>query len=256
MKLVDILARELKVWPDNVFAITQDEGGALNGSTAEDPPFLKNTAWGSGAFYLDCPVNAADLFFLAESEDWAEAIITRTQWQAAVDALKAKKDGTMIIGRFEPFDSHQKAFDVASLEPSRFMDRPGYAGTKADGPAFHVFTEHWKWIPAWTGEGLPPVGTDCELWYAAQDWGPCHVMAHDLSGEIPVAVVRHGEHCYAAASSKILRPIRTPEQIAEEKRQKAVAEMLADAKCTGNPWVERFGALYDAGYRKFEIVDN
>jgi hypothetical protein len=90
MKLVDILARELKVWPDSVFAITQDEGGALNGSTAEDPPFLKNTAWGSGAFYLDCPVNAADLFVLTEADDWAEAIVTHDQWQAAVDVLKAE----------------------------------------------------------------------------------------------------------------------------------------------------------------------
>ena len=91
MKLVDILARELKVWPDKAFHITQDSDGRLNGSEEEYPPVLKSACWGGGAFYLDDPVNAFECFVLPVADDWSTSIATRAQWKAAVDALKASE---------------------------------------------------------------------------------------------------------------------------------------------------------------------
>lgn len=92
MKLVDILARELKSWPHDVFAITQDDGGELNGNPIDDPAIMRGTAWGGGAFYLDDPVDDGGVCFrLKLAEDWSTAIVTYPQWQAAVDALKTRE---------------------------------------------------------------------------------------------------------------------------------------------------------------------
>jgi len=71
MKLVDILARELKVWPD------MPEGGRrleqdINNAVIEGDGF-----------------GTVDLFMLSErADDQRGAHVDRAQWQAAVDALK------------------------------------------------------------------------------------------------------------------------------------------------------------------------
>lgn len=103
---------------------------------------------------------------------------------------------------------------------------------------------------AWTGEGLPPVGTVCELWYSCGEWAPCMVMAHDISMGIPTAVVRHGDHYYTGSSRKTLRPIRTPEQIAAETEEREALEIQkVIAPFFDNPMGAAF-ALHRAGYRK------
>lgn len=78
MKLVDILARELKVWPDQYYQIYQDSGGNLNGTL-------------SNGDLEDC--NQEDLPFGPVSIAWDgnNAVVDRAEWQAAVDALNAPK---------------------------------------------------------------------------------------------------------------------------------------------------------------------
>ena len=73
MKLVDILARELKVWPEGYDDIGQAESGRLHVVTGWH--FKKG--WTEEYF--------------AQAEDWTSAVITRAEWQAAVDALNAPK---------------------------------------------------------------------------------------------------------------------------------------------------------------------
>lgn len=69
MKLVDILAREFKFWPEDIDAIEQDA----------DKGVMK-------------PGGCINLMLLHElADDWKTAIITRAEWQAAVDALNAPK---------------------------------------------------------------------------------------------------------------------------------------------------------------------
>ena len=74
MKLVDILARELKVWPDQYYQIYQDSGGYLIGTLSNGD--LED-------FDLD------DLPFDPVTIAWDgnNAVIERDEWQAAVDAL-------------------------------------------------------------------------------------------------------------------------------------------------------------------------
>lgn len=70
MKLVDILAGELKVWPENSERVWQSLSGRL---------FLGK----------DRERLTVESYTLAK--DWDEARVTRAEWQAAVDALNSPK---------------------------------------------------------------------------------------------------------------------------------------------------------------------
>lgn len=105
---------------------------------------------------------------------------------------------------------------------------------------------------AWSGDGLPPVGTVCEFRVYDDDWRQCEVVAH--KAETAVCWI----HCNKILSTggASVRPIRTPEQIAQQERQAAIEEM--DAVFSSNfegHLKDGLQALYDAGYRKFEITD-
>lgn len=71
MKLVDILARELKVWPDRADSISQSYSGMV--------------------FYFPFGGRVHELDGKEISDDWNAAAVTRAEWQAAVDALNAPK---------------------------------------------------------------------------------------------------------------------------------------------------------------------
>ncbi|HHW2622886.1 TPA: hypothetical protein ACUT60_002773 [Pseudomonas aeruginosa] len=96
----------------------------------------------------------------------------------------------------------------------------------------------------WDGQGLPPVGTNCE--YRSNDgWLQCEVVAH--RNNAAVVLNHHYEADFVPPQD--LRPIRTPEQIAAEERAKAIEEMcFAEETLT----VKQAKALYDAGYRRQE----
>ncbi|MCO2927972.1 hypothetical protein FA260_33335 [Pseudomonas aeruginosa] len=97
---------------------------------------------------------------------------------------------------------------------------------------------------AWDGQGLPPVGTNCE--YRSNDrWLQCEVVAH--RNNAAVVLNHHYEADFVPPQD--LRPIRTPEQIAAEEREKAIEEMcFAEETLT----VKQAKALYEAGYRRQE----
>ena len=103
---------------------------------------------------------------------------------------------------------------------------------------------------AWTGEGLPPVGTVCEYLFSEGDeWRSCAVVAH-YEGRAVVCDLL--DDASERVQERNLRPIRTPEQIAAAEREKSVNEI---AGILGSLWsseLEAAGFLYDAGYRKIE----
>ncbi|WP_162599254.1 hypothetical protein [Pseudomonas aeruginosa] len=118
---------------------------------------------------------------------------------------------------------------------------------------------------AWEGQGLPPVGTLCE-WHGPNSDGPdgwvyteSNVVAYTDDG-LFICMQKPG--CWPVVQridNCEFRPLRTPEQIAAEEREKAVQEMLAlDEYPHGQ---DRGGmmsradfcrVLYDAGYRRQE----
>lgn len=77
MKLLDILASEMKDWPSTrTGAVGQSESGSLH---------LNQDARHGSDFF------GWTTFKFKMAEDWKTAWVTRSEWQAAVDALKAPK---------------------------------------------------------------------------------------------------------------------------------------------------------------------
>lgn len=105
----------------------------------------------------------------------------------------------------------------------------------------------------WTGEGLPPVGCEFERRFVDQDsssWAYGKVIAH---GKRRVFYVdRTGDEWSHSPEDMEFRPIRTPEQIAEEEREKAIKEMIG---FIGGSRRREAEYLYDAGYRKQDNAD-
>ncbi|RUF39981.1 hypothetical protein IPC1108_28315 [Pseudomonas aeruginosa] len=111
----------------------------------------------------------------------------------------------------------------------------------------------------WNGQGLPPVGTVCEYRCndscGPNDWTAVHVLAHAAHGSdtaMLLAEDNNGEPGTMYGRIWVpgtCRPLRTPEQIAAEEREKAIEEMcFAEETLT----VKQAKALYESGYRRQE----
>lgn len=118
-----------------------------------------------------------------------------------------------------------------------------------------------EWHEAWNGEGLPPVGAVCERRSHADAEGGRYeevkIIAHTSKG----CPVWENTNAMFAGISKAphmvggfpeFRPIRTPEQIEAEKRERAVFALAEVLRGYAPQNVTAAFALYDAGYRKQE----
>lgn len=102
----------------------------------------------------------------------------------------------------------------------------------------------------WDGQGLPPVGTVCEYRFMAwTEYRRCEIR---YISDGSLVVYDDGQERFYRTLDTLFRPIRTPEQITAEEREKAISEMLG--AFNDFPWpstLKRFcKVLYDAGYRK------
>lgn len=107
---------------------------------------------------------------------------------------------------------------------------------------------------AWTGEGLPPVGTVCELSSQGADWG-IGTIQYTADNVIVWRWENQaaGQACAYYKYEIDIRPVRTPEQIAAEEREKAVQQMLEDTTILSAIHANRrllCEELHKAGYRK------
>jgi hypothetical protein len=94
---------------------------------------------------------------------------------------------------------------------------------------------------------------------ALSQWRPgdkLEVIAHvNMQGSINAVFWNHRDMTASTLRDDLYRPIRTPEQIAAEQREKVVQEMVNDCPYPGSATTAiDCLALYKAGYRKFEIV--
>lgn len=246
MKLVDILARELKEWVSDWPAMGQAKDGTLHRE-----PFL----------------GGHTSFSLTRASDYVQAIVTRAQWKEAREALSkpAKPDAPM-----PPISEAPK--DATHWDPG-IKCTPSWA--RLDG-------EQWFWWPvggapidigwrpyakqvaasdtfiaiekAWNGEGLPAVGTVCDLRRTGGGWGPATIKY--MSNTMCVWLWENGNPDQREWSCEPcnmeFRPIRTPEQIAAEElireRDQFSAKIISDSNGVLGP----LGAmqLFNKGYRK------
>lgn len=231
-KLVDILARELKEWPDQAAAMAQDENARVAGFIHEDLIYRSgNPGWCGRLDALEAYIRFSR-FKCELADDHSTAIVTRAEWQAAVDVLKQK--------------------DIASITAA--MIDAGWIDPKPPvSPSLHVqVLGRGNRIPQWDGVGLPPVGTRCEMSIgdSGNEWVEGVVVCH-INWDRPVAVA-HNEEDVFNGYAEDFRPIRTPEQIAAGERKiitDDIQRVCVDGENNGIPFHE---ALYDAGYRKQE----
>lgn len=99
---------------------------------------------------------------------------------------------------------------------------------------------------AWSGEGLPPVGTVCEAWHNGCAQGVVQVRYSGGCMVLWNVKLKH-EQC-SASENYTFKPIRTPEQIAAEEREKAIEEMARIGTMADTP-KSMAAKLYDAGCR-------
>lgn len=105
----------------------------------------------------------------------------------------------------------------------------------------------------WDGSGLPPTETVCEYYCIKGDeWRKCRIVAYYLAKVVAVDAIDCSAVCLRVG---LFRPIKTPDQIAAEERQDAIAEMvsLMQGGASTYTYKDVMGALYDAGYRKTEV---
>lgn len=88
MKLVEILARDLKEWPEGAEYIVQDyDGGCWPSNRLEDwpPELMENDCWRCAFVNVDNP-------YLEIAEDFRTAVVTKEQWEE--ERAKLEKEHT------------------------------------------------------------------------------------------------------------------------------------------------------------------
>lgn len=99
--------------------------------------------------------------------------------------------------------------------------------------------------PVWDGEGLPPVGVECEV-KRALDWMKCKIL---FISDHHVVLTSEEEICWQTQACQF-RPIRSPEDVA---RDAGIKKIMATFKVDGELVPDNVAeAMWDAGYRKME----
>lgn len=125
-----------------------------------------------------------------------------------------------IIGRFIPvsnFNRGSTPFNVITRESSTYMP-PSWEGIREGGEKYHVTECAWRFESMeWDGEGLPPVGVECEMSYAGDEWHKCVIIA---KGEEQIIYQVHGGREFSGHRNNYkFRPIRPK---ADKKRDETI----------------------------------
>lgn len=104
---------------------------------------------------------------------------------------------------------------------------------------------------SWSGpqDGLPPVGLECEVDHGnGKHWDKVTIVAHHCEKAIYLDPVREIHYIWGLV--KNFRTVRTPDQIASEKRETAIRELMDIAGVDCRVTAAR---LVDAGFKR-EVV--
>lgn len=244
MKLIDILVEELPKrdgWPAKAshavyakrFSRVCFTVGGAPAMTGDDVSIFENDGAGRGVFWLP-----GIMLNCVEPVDYATAIITREQYEAA---LAAKNEGwiewgggkhppvstnTVVDVKFKNGNvqsgysageySWEHAWQSSNIIAYRLHQPQEEAQSKSDEEAELNECIGQDASPAWTGEGLPPVGCVCERSWAGDKWLQCEIIF--TGNEIVLVKLETREAAYRLSDVRF-RPIRSE---AERKRDAAV----------------------------------
>lgn len=253
MKLIDILVQELPKrggWPEGVYSISQFPSGEPCYHDEENNCSNANTS-----IYLTKHEDGDDT-------DWAYGVyITREQYEAA---LAAKNEGWIDWGGGEcPVDGDaivdvklKSGVQITDGETSAAAYYWDHMNQRGDIIAYRLHkpqdaTTHANDymlpqdfgpvadeadlndcigqtpVPVWNGEGLPPVGCECEFISNDTSWGSVVVIGMD--GD-KVVIKPSGETYYGITPSErqVFRPISSE---ADRKRDEAVKTIMLTGWC-------------------------
>lgn len=245
MKLIDMLIEETIKngwsWPECANCITQDSDREIV-SAACHPDDAKFCSYRYGWNLKASRIESFESRILAD--DYATAIITREQYEAAL----AKNDGWIEWGGGEcpvqegvlvevkyrnEKDYHIKCVNRAGrwswahygtggdIIAYRLHNPREAAQTEADDEADLNECIGQDAAPVWNGEGLPPVGVECECSWCGDEWQPCKILF--ASNQIVVVKLKESGMDDAYNIGDVtFRPIRSE---AERKRDEAVAQL-------------------------------
>ena len=170
-------------------------------------------------------------------------------------------EGYDLIGT-EYFGPVLEAAFVNKLPPDSTLVR--------DGATIYIYRPKTE---PWSGEGLPPVGTVCQYndllptTFIDQElkWSDVRIVSHDIQYGDTYVVFSSLSGYSANRRPECFRPIRTPEQIAAEVRDREIADLYFTINWNegretwpiiSNGRKADYAKAIDAGYRKFEIADD
>nr|DAP28044.1 MAG TPA: hypothetical protein [Caudoviricetes sp.] len=273
MKLIDMLVVDGLngwQWPDGVKCITQDNGSSIYKGVAFGyfrEPYLKKNIWlaANGTGHADVKVKKYDVI----ADDWATAIITREQYEAA---LAAKNDGWIEWGGGEcpvhPNDvvDYKMQDGSESSRPERAKDLRWDFCVKTEPYAIVAYRLHQPQEETdaddeadlnecigqapetvWNGEGLPPVGCRIEYTCKQTDAGHPAIEAGKWYGGTIIAYYGEGvwtsDNGIRHLSNTIFRPIRSEEYNKRYAAIEALFEILDAGVSTSQNSIDIYYAI-------------
>lgn len=174
------------------------------------------------------------------SWDWVTrhaAPITAAMRQAVAAAEAKKSENPLVVALRDCVSVMERDLNgLAVIQPELRQAREALA--VADAPA-----------EPWNGEGLPPVDLAVE-WYSDSNTGWQEITVLAYHGD-DAWIQPKGKESMIVGNIANFRPIRTPEQIAEEARQKEIDGIRRDLQDRQLLICDNLAdLLHDAGYRK------
>lgn len=283
MKLIEMLVEEGSngwKWPDGTIAITQDKDKSINQyATADGLETNECGTWKYSALWQTYLRLSHEELCLAS--DWATAIITREQYEAA---LAAKNEGWIEWGggecpvpcgtavdvkhRCGAVSENQKAWPKHHEESDAMvspLSNAGQAFWRHDNSSMDIIAYRLRkpqeaeqekadvendlnecigqdTAPAWNGEGaIPPVGCMCERSWAGDEWQSCKILF--ASNQFVVVKLKGSgmEDAYSIGDVTF-RPLRTE---AECKRDAAI-EIMTQILCSPSQSSATAKKIYEA----------
>ena len=127
-------------------------------------------------------------------------------------------------------------------------NRHGWIADNDDVELFEPMLIKRPTTPSWSGEGLPPVGVVCMA-----NGYQVVIVAHHCNGIHAIYAESEVDGLLYYGEPNEFRPIRTPEQIAADKRKIEAIKMFniyCETTKSDGANMDGFLALYDLGFRK------
>lgn len=240
MKLIDLLVKELPKrggWPEGVKEVEQDSDGSIfemDSDYISDFSFKKTEDWRTASVTKSKYESA-----LAASDGWIEwgGGECPVERGCVVDYKVQGCEGVLCGNSHRLRWSHDADWQSGNIIAYRLHRE---INTRANDDRLEQDLNECigqDMDPAWNGEGLPPVGAECEALYDTHrnEWVKSRIIAHDSGGVIGRWL--DGDKCnelfdYSMPDGSF-RPLRTE---GEKLREKSIKEI--DAACRECPHQE------------------